>query len=137
MKLSIVAVSALSAVSSVAASRMHKRIDHPNARLTWFNLPSGKDQCGHTLAANAAAVHVPKAMWRNGENCGQWMEVNLNGKKSYGMVTGYCDGCQGNEIDLSPAMFEHYDNCDTGILNGASWKFMNKNWQPKDMDECD
>ncbi|KAG9119661.1 hypothetical protein FRC07_005209 [Ceratobasidium sp. 392] len=129
------AVSVLVAAGSVAAS-MHKRIDHVNTRATWFNPPSGKDACGYYVPADAAAVHVSKDMWRNGENCGQWMSMTSNGKQAYGMVTGVCKDCSGDQIDLIQGLFGGFAHTDVGVYN-LNWKFMKKGWTPPNMDECD
>ncbi|KAG8731926.1 hypothetical protein FRC10_001358 [Ceratobasidium sp. 414] len=152
MKGFLAAVSLLAAAGSVAAS-MQKRVDHTGdvsklpclvflvaeahrvLQMTWFNVPSGNDACGYPIPDNAAAVHVPNAMWRNGQNCGQWMSITSNGHQDYALVTGFCSTCDGDHIDVTQATFQSYDDPDVGIIT-ATWKFMPMGYNPPGIEDC-
>ena len=134
MKGFLAAVSVLVAAGSVAAS-MQKRTDH-TGDMTWFNVPSGNDACGYPIPQNAAAVHVPKAMWRNGQNCGQWMRITNNGHQDYAVVTGFCSTCDGDHIDVTQATFQSFADPDVGIVT-AAWKFMPMGYNPPGVEDCE
>ncbi|KAF8610374.1 hypothetical protein BDV93DRAFT_550194 [Ceratobasidium sp. AG-I] len=133
-----VAVTFLASVGAVVATSHHreKRLTH-TGRMTWFNLPEGNDACGQKIPEGAAAVHVSKDIWNNGKNCGQWMSIAVDDNPTtYGVVTGYCEGCTSEQIDCTPSLFSEFAHTDVGILQ-AKWKFMKKGWTPPDIEDCE
>ncbi|CAE6338204.1 unnamed protein product, partial [Rhizoctonia solani] len=133
----VAALTVLSALGGASASSNYheKRIDH-FGQLTWFNPVSGNDGCGYQVPSGVPAVHVSPTYWRNGENCGQWVQLNINGKQSYGVVTGECKTCPPEGIDTSPILFNDFAHQDVGLLS-CKWKFMKKGWEPKELAECE
>ncbi|CAE6518729.1 unnamed protein product [Rhizoctonia solani] len=130
------AVALLANVGSISASSYHeKRITH-TGQVTWYNPPSGNDGCGYKVPSGVPAVHVSSTYWRNGENCGQWVKINANNKQSYGIVTGECKTCPPEGIDTAPILFNDFGSQDIGIFYNCPWQFMNKNWTPSDIPEC-
>ncbi|KAG9078234.1 hypothetical protein FS749_009792 [Ceratobasidium sp. UAMH 11750] len=75
-------------------------------------------------------------MWKNGENCGQWMSITGNGHQDYALVTGFCETCVGDGIDVTPATFGSFADPDVGIVK-ANWKFMKRGYNPPNMEECE
>ncbi|ELU43980.1 CFS1-like protein [Rhizoctonia solani AG-1 IA] len=149
----VAALTVLSALGGASASSNYheKRIDH-FGQLTWFN-PVRNDGCGYQVPSGVPAVHVSPTYWRNGENCGQWVQLNINGKQSYGVVTGECKTCPPEGIgkrflgpviticssqrtDTSPILFNDFAHQDVGLLS-CKWKFMKKGWEPKELAECE
>ncbi|KAF8710274.1 cellobiose dehydrogenase, partial [Rhizoctonia solani] len=133
----VAALTVLSALGGASASSNYheKRVDH-FGQLTWFNPVSGNDGCGYQVPSGVPAVHVSPTYWRNGENCGQWVQLNINGKQSYGVVTGECKTCPPEGIDTSPILFNDFAHQDVGLLS-CKWKFMKKGWEPKELAECE
>ncbi|KAH7340622.1 hypothetical protein B0J17DRAFT_652093 [Rhizoctonia solani] len=130
-----VAVLANVGSSSARSNQNEKRITH-QGQLTWYNPPQGPDGCGYQVPGGVPAVHVSSKYWRNGENCGQWVNINANGKKSYGIVTGECKTCPPEGIDTAPILFTDFGHQDDGIYQ-SSWNFMKKGWAPADIPECE
>ncbi|CAE6446252.1 unnamed protein product [Rhizoctonia solani] len=135
--LTVVAIATLSSIGGASASSNYreKRITH-TGQLTWYDPISGNDGCGYKVPNGAPGVHVSPTYWRGGQNCGQWVQLNVNGKQSYGIVTGECKTCPPEGIDIKPWHFTEFAHTDVGLLL-CSWKFMNKNWEPKDLPECE
>ncbi|CAE6503715.1 unnamed protein product [Rhizoctonia solani] len=122
--------------SSSARSNDHeKRITH-YGQLTWFNPVEGNDGCNYKVPKGVPAVHVSSTYWRGGENCGQWVDFDVNGKRSYGVVTGECKTCPAEGIDTAPILFNDFAHQDVGLLQ-CKWKFMKKGWAPADIPECE
>ncbi|KAJ1310033.1 hypothetical protein OPQ81_006786 [Rhizoctonia solani] len=130
------AVALLANVGSISANSHHeKRIDHLG-QLTWFNPVQGNDGCGYQVPSGVPAVHVSSTYWRKGENCGQWVQLNVNGKQSYGIVTGECKTCSPEGIDTAPILFNDFGHQDIGLFQ-SKWKFMKKGWEPANIPECE
>ncbi|KAB5589085.1 putative effector protein [Ceratobasidium theobromae] len=120
--------------SASARAGHERRITH-SGRLTWFNLPQGNDACGQPIPTGLPAVHIGKDLWRDGLNCGQWMSITVGGKTTTGVVTGHCDTCTVDQIDVAPGLFSEFDNTDVGVLE-CTWNFLNKAYVP-DLPECE
>ncbi|CAE6484551.1 unnamed protein product [Rhizoctonia solani] len=121
--------------SSARSNDLEKRITH-YGQMTWFNPVEGNDGCNYKVPKGAPAVHVSSTYWRGGENCGQWVDFDVNGKRSYGVVTGECKTCSAEGIDTAPILFTDFAHQDVGLLQ-CKWKFMKKGWAPADIPECD
>ncbi|CUA75127.1 hypothetical protein RSOLAG22IIIB_01771 [Rhizoctonia solani] len=130
------AVAVLSSVGSSSARSSHeKRVKH-TGQMTWYHPPQENDGCGYKVPDGAPAVHVSSKYWRNGENCGQWVNLKANGKQSYGIVTGECKTCPSDGIDTAPLLFNDFGPQDDGLYQ-CEWNFMKKGWAPADIPECD
>jgi expansin (peptidoglycan-binding protein) len=63
------------------------------------------------------------ARYGSGEHCGQQIQIRANGKTATAQVVDECPGCEGDGLDLSDALFEHFAPSATGEFVG-SWDFV-------------
>ncbi|KAL8649363.1 MAG: hypothetical protein Q9210_004445 [Variospora velana] len=56
--------------------------------------------------------------------CGRHAEVSLDGKTVVGKLVDKCGGCEGQDIDLSHAMFQALADEDKGRISNVKWHFI-------------
>ncbi|CAE6404371.1 unnamed protein product [Rhizoctonia solani] len=110
------------------STTIDKRVTHVG-RATWFH--AGLGNCGSWDNDDTPIIAVSSAMYKQGGNCNQWVEVvnTANGKKVYAKMRDSCPPCGYDDIDLSPKAFKALAPMSQGVFT-ASWHFMNRNWSP-------
>ncbi|CAE6529391.1 unnamed protein product [Rhizoctonia solani] len=114
--------------NSTNAIAISKRVTHVG-RATYFY--PGLGNCGYWDNDNVPILAVSTAMYKQGGNCNQWVEVvnTANGKKVYAKMRDSCPSCEYDDIDLSPIAFKALAPLSQGVFT-ASWHFMNPSWSP-------
>ncbi|CAE6414766.1 unnamed protein product [Rhizoctonia solani] len=74
-----------------------KRVTHVG-RATWFH--AGLGNCGYWDNDDAPIVAVSTAMYKQGGNCNQWVELTNteNGKKVYAKMRDSCPPCGYDDV---------------------------------------
>ncbi|CAE6414151.1 hypothetical protein RSOLAG1IB_00308 [Rhizoctonia solani AG-1 IB] len=112
----------------VNATTFDKRVTHVG-RATWFH--AGLGNCGYWDNDDTPIVAVSTAMYKQGGNCNQWVELinTANGNKVYAKMRDSCPPCGYDDVDLSPNAFQALAPLSQGVST-VSWHFMNRNWSP-------
>jgi expansin (peptidoglycan-binding protein) len=83
----------------------------------------GLGACGWRNKPSDFVVALNSARYGSGEHCGQQIQIRANGKTATAQVVDECPGCEGDGLDLSDALFEHFAPLATGEFVG-SWNFI-------------
>ncbi|KAF4603897.1 hypothetical protein EYR40_001070 [Pleurotus pulmonarius] len=97
---------------------LEKRFD--DCRFTYY--AAGLGSCGHTNTDNDFIVALNAAQYAGGSHCGQSITITYGGKSAQAKIMDLCPGCPYGGLDLTPALFAHFDNLDKGVITG-SWVF--------------
>jgi expansin (peptidoglycan-binding protein) len=83
----------------------------------------GLGACGWSDKPSDFVVALNSAQYGSGKHCGQQIQIQANGKTAIAQVVDECPGCEGDGLDLSDALFEHFAPSATGEFVG-SWGFI-------------
>ncbi|KAK7437712.1 hypothetical protein VKT23_018428 [Stygiomarasmius scandens] len=130
---------------TTSSTGLEKRIDHFGSA-TWFHV--GLGNCGVVSVDSDKIVAIPKDLYdrHNGGNCFQvydrpflkfinrasvnfhyfefqWVKITdqRNGNVHYGQTLDSCPSC-GDGLDLSPSLFQEFDNLDVRVIP-IRWNF--------------
>ncbi|OTA56009.1 hypothetical protein K449DRAFT_336853 [Hypoxylon sp. EC38] len=79
----------------------------------------GVGACGGTNTNNDMVV----AMSPNQDgHCGKTIKISYGGKTATALVVDKCPGCPGDNIDVSPAVFDELANPDKGRVQ-VTWEY--------------
>lgn len=90
---------------------------------------TGLGACGWTNDGTTekvfALAHGMMGAQSNGNPfCGRQAEISLNGKTAVGKLVDKCGGCEGQDIDLSHALFQELASEDLGRISDVKWHFI-------------
>lgn len=70
-------------------------------------------------------VAIAQSIYGNGEHCNQNIKIidPTTGHTALAMVRDTCPSCQPGDLDMSPALFQHFKSLDAGTFN-MSWYFL-------------
>jgi expansin (peptidoglycan-binding protein) len=93
---------------------------------------AGYGACGTLInAATDNLVAVSYTWWttanpNNDPVCNLNVEVSYNGTTVTIPVRDKCPSCDSTHLDLSKPVFQRFANTDQGVINGITWKFVNR-----------
>jgi len=111
---------------AVPVPELDKRVDH-SGRGTWFDV--GLGACGQWNVNSDFIVAISHDRWANGGNCEQYVRVTANGVTSYGQTRDECMGCNEDDLDMSPSLFQTFADLSVGVVE-VEWNFMEMGWSP-------
>jgi hypothetical protein len=86
---------------------------------------SGKDNSAYVVAV---AVGLMDASWTGNPNanpnCGRSVEISYGGATAQATVVDTCEGCEGDSLDGSAALFQVFAAQSVGRLSGMQWKWL-------------
>lgn len=105
----------------VEAEHLEARSKTYQGRGTWFNV--GLGNCGKENVDSDLIVALDTATYASGKHCDKYITIvdTKNGKKAKAMVRDSCPSCGVGSIDMSPALFKHFDSLDTGVISVKWW----------------
>ncbi|KAI4289362.1 MAG: hypothetical protein L6R35_001363 [Caloplaca aegaea] len=97
--------------------------------ITYYDTAGAFGACGWindgTTENVFALAHGMMGIQSNGNPfCGRHAEVSLDGKTVVGKLVDKCGGCEGQDIDLSHAMFQALADEDKGRISNVKWHFV-------------
>ncbi|KAF8469404.1 RlpA-like double-psi beta-barrel-protein domain-containing protein-containing protein [Russula ochroleuca] len=98
---------------------LEKRVTY-SGRGTWYE--TGMGNCGWENNDNQLVVAVSESVYSNGVHCGKTVLVHSGGKTAQAEVVDSCPGCGENDLDMSPAMFQHFSGLGTGVIS-IQWSY--------------
>ncbi|KAH8104792.1 Non-catalytic module family EXPN protein [Cristinia sonorae] len=106
----------------IASPIPEKRAAEHYGKGTWYD--AGLGACGYTDSNNDLVVALPVKAYGNGENCNKYLQIKntASGATARGRVRDKCPGCEGESIDMSPALFKELGSLDQGVLQ-IEWKY--------------
>jgi len=87
-----------------------------NAKFTYYN--AGLGACGQTNTDSDYIVAMSPVHWVDRNPCGEVITISYNGKSAQATVVDKCMGCTPEELDLTPALFQHFSSLDPGKIFG-------------------
>jgi len=97
---------------------LEKRNTH-SGRGTWYY--PGLGSCGGTNNNNQLVVAVSEQFpGAGGADCWKHVQINAGGKSVTAQIVDSCPGCGPNDLDMSPATFEHLAPLSRGVV-GIQW----------------
>jgi hypothetical protein len=109
------------ASSTAPVGQLSKRFDY--AKMTFHDDKLGA--CGHINQPAGLVVALNAAQYDSGHHCGQCIRIRANGKTTIAQVVDECPSYEGEGLDLSNGLFEHFAPDAQGDLVG-SWDFIDK-----------
>ena len=103
--------------------------DSHYGQATYFYQNGNPGACGNYNSDSTPLVALPAQYWGNGgsqpsQYCGQYIQVNRNGRTVNAIVADLCPTCVGSDsIDLSSGAFNQIASPDEGSVS-ISWKFI-------------
>ena len=99
--------------------------------ITWYDPSVAAGSCGWTSSPDewivAIAADVMEAQGVDNPNdnplCGKTITITYGGQYQGATVVDTCEGCIGDSIDVSPALFQMFASLDTGRVSGVQWWF--------------
>ncbi|KIY64552.1 hypothetical protein CYLTODRAFT_425109 [Cylindrobasidium torrendii FP15055 ss-10] len=91
---------------------------------TWYTPNGGLGACGAPSANTDWVIALPANRYYEGNgHCWQHVKIEYNGEVTEAVVVDLCPGCANDNIDVTPAVFEHYASKDKGVIN-VNWWFI-------------
>ncbi|KAG7088276.1 hypothetical protein E1B28_012289 [Marasmius oreades] len=108
---------------------LEKKAATHHGKGTWFH--PGMGNCGNYNTDNDPIVAIGLDLYKQngGNNCGQWVSITSNDKHAYGIIWDSCPGCNNNDLDMSPTLFQKFGPLDKGVLD-IKWEFQPRGWSP-------
>ncbi|KAI0841349.1 RlpA-like double-psi beta-barrel-protein domain-containing protein-containing protein [Hypoxylon sp. FL0890] len=86
--------------------------------MTWYY--PGLGACGGLNGDSDAVVAMPLS--QDG-NCGKTIKISYNGKTATAQVVDKCPGCAGDNIDVSPGIFQEFTDLSIGTVQ-VTWEYV-------------
>ncbi|KZT09362.1 uncharacterized protein LAESUDRAFT_647059 [Laetiporus sulphureus 93-53] len=121
-------VAAVSA-SPVASETLERRQSY-TGRGTYFEV--GLGACGYTDVDTDSIIAISHDIYNGGEYCNRYVEIkdDSTGITQYARVRDECMGCDADAIDMSPSLFQSFnEDLSVGVLT-VTWEFMSEGWSP-------
>ncbi|SAM82742.1 uncharacterized protein UBRO_05003 [Ustilago bromivora] len=119
MQFTTLAVSALAAVSAVAAAPAQKRAGG-SGQATYYYQNGNPGSCGKYHNDQTSIVAVNSAQMNSGM-CGQKVWIQGNGKTIEATVADTCPTCSWGSLDLSVGAFQQLGGLDAGVVPISWW----------------
>ncbi|MGP9019361.1 RlpA-like double-psi beta-barrel domain-containing protein [Streptomyces sp. BR1] len=110
--------------SSSEATGCNPSSGFSHARATFYS--TGMGACGITNNDGDFIVALNSAQFGSGfpsAQCGKKIKITYKGKSATATITDECPGCPYAGLDMSPALFSHFENQDKGTIY-VDWKFV-------------
>ncbi|KAI9849295.1 MAG: hypothetical protein M1837_004754 [Sclerophora amabilis] len=92
----------------------------------WY--PGGQNFCGGFNTAEERIVALPFGLMTGEPHfdplCGKTVKLTLGGKETMAKVVDKCGSCPGEDIDLSPVVFQELAELVQGRVPGVKWWFV-------------
>jgi expansin (peptidoglycan-binding protein) len=120
-KFALPTLSDVAASSAAPVGQFSKRFHY--AEMTFYNV--GLNACDPINQPAGFVVALNAAQYNSGHHCGQCIRIRANGKTAVAQVVDECPSYEGEDLDLSKGLFEHFAPDAQGDLVG-SWDFIDK-----------
>jgi len=86
-----------------------------SGRGTWYE--PGLGSCGQTNNRNQLVVALSESIMNKAADCGKSVQITSNGKTANALVVDSCPGCGSGDLDMSPALFQHFASLGQGVIH--------------------
>ncbi|EEB91802.1 hypothetical protein MPER_09782 [Moniliophthora perniciosa FA553] len=93
-------------------------------KATYFDV--GMGNCGDTNTNTDMIVALATNTYNNGAHCNQWVKITdiIKNITQFATVKDSCPNCLDNDLDMSPSLFQAFNNgLDIGEF-GINWEFV-------------